>query len=109
MRDGWCTKFGRPADPKDVGFGNTPKQITEFKPPDIQVYLDYGDAVFIRIKDHFLSMSDTDLDRPLNQYWGKTPVKLGWRLISVLEDCFQHIGQMAYVRGLLQGKGWQKF
>jgi len=109
IKDGWHSKFDRPADAKDVGFGNTPKQVAEFKSPDIQLFLDYSEAIFKRIKNHFLSMSAADLDQPLNQYWGKTPVKLGWRLISVLEDCFQHIGQIAYVRGLLHGKGWQKF
>jgi hypothetical protein len=31
------------------------------------------------------------------------------RLVSILADCLEHARQMAYVRGLLQGKGWQKY
>jgi hypothetical protein len=29
------------------------------------------------------------------------PVTLGVRLVSVADDCLQHVGQAAYVRGLL--------
>jgi hypothetical protein len=29
------------------------------------------------------------------------PVTLGVRLVSVVNDCAQHVGQAAYVRGLL--------
>jgi hypothetical protein len=31
---------------------------------------------------------------------------VGVRLVSVLSDDLQHAGQMAYIRGLLQGAGW---
>ena len=102
-------EFNRPADPKDAGFGNTPEQIAAFKSPDIQTILDYNEAVFERAKRHFLSMSNSDWDRPLDERWQGTPIKIGWRLRSVLEDCLQHTGQMAYIRGLRQGKGWQKY
>jgi hypothetical protein len=41
-----------------------------------------------------------DLDRVVDQRW--TPaVTLGVRLVSVISDCLQHLGQAAYVRGLL--------
>lgn len=107
--EGWHTRFNRPADAKDIGFGHTPKQVTEFNYPDTGIFLDYSRAVFERIKHYFLSISETDLDQPLDEYWNQVPVKVGWRLISVLEDCWEHIGQMGYVRGLRQGKGWQKY
>jgi len=28
------------------------------------------------------------------------PVTLGVRLVSIVDDCLQHLGQAAYVRGL---------
>jgi hypothetical protein len=31
---------------------------------------------------------------------------VGVRLVSVLSDNLQHAGQAAYLRGLIQGKGW---
>ena len=51
-----------------------------------EVFLDYQKVVFERIKNYFFSMSENELDRPLDEYWNQTPVKVGWRLISVLED-----------------------
>ena len=94
---------------KNIGFGHTSEQVTDFKAPDAQVLLSYQKVVLERIKSYFLNMSDDELDRPLDEYWNQTPVKVGWRLISGLEDCLEHVGQMAYVRGLRQGKGWQKY
>jgi hypothetical protein len=42
-----------------------------------------------------------DLDRVVDENWDP-PVTLGVRLLSVLEDDLQHVGQAAYVRGLIQ-------
>ena len=108
-KEEWHARFNRPADEKDVGFGHTPEQVADFKSPDIQTLLDYHKAVLERTKRYLLSMSESDLERPLDEYWHQIPVKVGWRLISDLEDCLEHAGQMAYVRGLRQGKDWQKY
>ena len=45
-------------------------------------------------------VTDDDLDRVVDTRW--TPqVTLGVRLVSVLDDDMQHVGQAAYLRGLL--------
>jgi hypothetical protein len=41
-----------------------------------------------------------DLDRVVDQRWDP-PVTMGVRLVSIADDCLQHVGQAAYVRGLL--------
>ena len=41
-----------------------------------------------------------DLDRVVDEHWDP-PVTLGARLVSVVNDDTQHVGQAAYVRGLL--------
>ena len=41
-----------------------------------------------------------DLDRVVDERWDP-PVTLGVRLVSVVNDDAQHLGQAAYVRGLL--------
>jgi hypothetical protein len=109
INDGWHAKFGRAPDPQDIGFGHTLEQVTAFKSPDIQTFLDYHSAVLERSKKYFLTLSQTDLDRKLDEPWFQPLPTVGVRLNSILEDSLLHAGQAAYVRGLRQGKGWQKY
>ena len=108
-KDGWHARFNRPPDPKDRGFGNSPEQVAAFKSPDIETLLSYHRAVLERSKSYFLTLSSSDLDRELDETRHQPVPTVGVRLISVLADSLQHAGQMAYVRGLRQGKGWQKY
>jgi hypothetical protein len=108
-RDGWYAKFHRSCDPKDIGFGHNPQEVAAFKSPDTKTLLDYHQAVLERSKRYFLTLSKIDLDRELDEPWYQPLPTVGVRLISVLDDNTQHAGQVAYVRGLRQGKGWQKY
>jgi len=45
-------------------------------------------------------LAPDDLDRVVDDRWDP-PVTLGVRLVSVVNDDAQHLGQAAYVRGLL--------
>ena len=108
-RDGWHARFNLTPDSKDIGFGHTPEQVAEFKSPDIQTLLDYHRAVLERTKRYFLTLSNSDLDRELDEPWYQPLPTVGVRLISVLADSLQHAGQVAYVRGQRYGKGWQKY
>jgi hypothetical protein len=54
-------------------------------------------------------LSGKDLDRELDEPQFQPLPTVGVRLISILDDCIIHAGQAAYIRGLRQGKGWQKF
>ena len=107
-KDGWHARFNRPPDPKDRGFGNSPEQVAAFKSPDIETLLSYHRAVLERSKSYFLTLSNSDLDRELDETRYQPVPTVGVRLISVLADSLQHAGQMAYVRGLRQGTGWQR-
>ena len=109
IRDGWHAKFDRPADPRDVGFGHTPEQLAAFKSPDTKTLLGYHHAVLEWSRRYFLTLSKSDLDRELNESFFKPLPTVGVRLISIMYDAVIHAGQAAYVRGLRQGKGWQKY
>ena len=51
------------------------------------------------------TLSGDDLDRVVDRRWDP-PVTLGVRLVSVVGDDLQHVGQAAFVRGLvLRGAG----
>ena len=109
VTDKWYTKFGRQREPDDVGFGHSPEQVSAFKSLESRTLLDYGRAVVERSKEYISSLSENDLDRELNEPWFQPLPTVGVRLVSILDDSVLHAGQAAYIRGLRQGKGWQKY
>ena len=106
LSEGWHARFNRASDPKDIGFGHAPADITSFKSPDVDTILSYHQAVLKRTGRYISSLSAADLDRELDEPQYQPLPTVGVRLVSVLADNHQHIGQIAYVRGLLKGKGW---
>jgi len=104
IKDKWYEKFGREADPKDFGSGNTSEEVASFKSPDIRTLLDYHRAVQERSKQYISGLSEADLDREVE---GPLP-NVAARLNAILSDNVQHAGQVAYLRGLIKGKGWHR-
>jgi hypothetical protein len=99
----WAGRMGLAADPRDTGYGHTPEQVAAVRPPDGDVLLDYLDAVSARTDEYLAGLSPDDLDGVVDRRWDP-PVTLGVRLVSVADDCLQHAGQAAYVRGLLEAR-----
>jgi len=109
VTDKWYAKFDRQPEPDDVGFGHSPEQISAFKAPDSRTLLGYNRAVVEHSNKFINSLSEDDLDRELNEPWFQPLPTVGVRLVSILDDSVLHAGQAAYIRGLRQGKGWQKY
>jgi len=109
VKDQWHARFDRPADARDIGFGHTPEQVAAFKSPGIQTLLDYHQTVMERSQQYFQALSSADLDRELDEPRFQPRPTVGVRLISIMDDSMLHAGQAAYVRGLLQGRGWQRY
>ncbi|WP_203913055.1 mycothiol transferase [Rhizocola hellebori] len=96
----WAGRFGLDPDPTNTGYGHNPKQVAAVRPESAQVLIDYYEAVSLGTQKMLRGLKATDLDRVVDERWDP-PVTLGVRLVSVLEDDVQHVGQAAYVRGLL--------
>lgn len=109
IKDGWCGRFNRPPDPTDIGYGHGPEQLAAFKCPDTETLLGYHRAVLERARSYLTTLSAADLDRKINDVWSQFFPTVGSRLVGGLDEIQQHAGQVAYIRGLLQGKGWQPF
>ena len=103
---GWHARFDRPADEDDTGFGDTAEDVARLRPASAGLLLDYYQAVHTRSLDYLRGLQPADLDRVLDEPWWDPPVTVGVRLVSVLDDCLQHSGQMAYVRGLIEARHW---
>jgi hypothetical protein len=98
VADGWADRFGMTADPSDVGYGHTSEQVAAVPATDASLLVAYHEAVDARARA-FLA-DHGDLDRIVDRRWDP-PVTLGVRLVSIADDALQHLGQAAYVRGLI--------
>jgi uncharacterized damage-inducible protein DinB len=98
--DGWAERFGLPFAPSETGYGFDAEQVAAVRVPSADLLLDYAAAVFARTAEFLDGLTDDDLDRVVDESWDP-PVTLGVRLVSVLSDDLQHVGQAAYARGLL--------
>lgn len=102
----WHSKFNRPPDQKDTGYGHTLEQVAAFRASDSKTLLNYYRTVNKRTEEYIKNhLTEDDLGR---QVWSPTlesTATVEGRLISCICDA-THIGQAGYVRGLLKGKGW---
>jgi uncharacterized damage-inducible protein DinB len=98
--DGWAGRFGLPLDLADTGYGHNPRQVAAVTVRSPELLTGYHDAVHDESVAFVQTLTDTDLDRVVDERWDP-PVSLGVRLISVVDDDAQHIGQAAYLRGLI--------
>ncbi len=108
IKDGWYAKFHRAPDPKDTGNGHTLEQVAAFKSPEPETFLQYYRALLERTKRYLATLSAADLDRVVSGPPNQPPPTVATRIINVLNDNMQHAGAIAYVRGLLKGKGWAR-
>jgi hypothetical protein len=51
--------------------------------------------------DYVTTVTPDDLARIVDERWDP-PVTASARLISVVDDCAQHLGQAAYIRGIAE-------
>ena len=100
IADGWAERFALPLDQHDHGFGHTSEQVASVQ-ADAELLAAYHDAVHDRSVAYVGGLADEDLARVVDRRWDP-PVTLGVRLVSVVDDCAQHVGQAAFVRGMLE-------
>ena len=96
---GWAERFGLPFPPEATGYGQSPDEVGKVR-ADAELLTGYYDAVAQRTLEYVPDLSDADLDRVVDERWDP-PVTVGVRLVSVIGDDEQHVGQAAYVRGIL--------
>lgn len=96
----WPAQFGLEPDADDTGYGHTPDDVADVRPDGPAAVTGYHDAVWARTRAYLGGLVAADLDEVVDERWDP-PVTLGVRLVSVVDDCAQHVGQAAYARGLL--------
>jgi len=97
---GWCDQFGLPFDAKATGYGQGSDDIAAVHGIDEAQLTGYFDAVHQRTVGFVAGLTDADLGRVIDRRWDP-PVTLAARLVSVISDDLQHVGQAAFIRGVL--------
>ncbi|MFD3929819.1 DinB family protein [Streptomyces sp. NPDC058614] len=100
LAQGWADRFALGLPHRDTGYGHTPKQVAQVRVDSGDLLLGYYDAVHAQTLGFVRGLGAKDLERVVDERWDP-PVTLGVRLVSVLSDDLQHVGQAAYVRGLI--------
>jgi len=97
--EGWADRFGLPFDPAETGYGQGPDEVAQVR-AEAALLTGYHDAVHARTVAYLATIGDDDLATVVDRSWDP-PVTLGVRLVSVVADDLQHVGQAAYVRGIV--------
>lgn len=97
----WVTRFGLPFAATDTGYGHTSAQVAQVEVGGPAILTGYHDAVREQALDYLRGLRDENLDMVVDTSWDP-PVTLGVRLVSVVADNLQHVGQAAFVRGIVQ-------
>lgn len=98
LRDGWVDRFALDL-PRDAhGYGHTPEEVGKVRAP-AQLLAGYYHAVHHVTLEYLATVTPEELARIVDRNWDP-PVTASVRLVSIVDDCAQHLGQAAYVRGI---------
>ncbi|MFF3160588.1 mycothiol transferase [Streptomyces sp. NPDC004009] len=101
LSQGFEKRFGLDLPAHDTGYGHGPAEVGKVRVESAGVLTGYYDAVHEQTLGALRGLAAKDLERIVDERWDP-PVTLGARLVSVLSDDLQHVGQAAYLRGLSQ-------
>ena len=96
---GWSERFGLPFEAGDIGYGHTSEDVDAVRVERMDDLVDYHEAVHQLTLEYLERLDAAELDRVVDNRWDP-PVTAGVRLVSLLADCLQHLGQAGYVKGL---------
>ncbi len=98
--EGWAERFALPFAADETGYGQSPEEVGRVT-PSTDLLSGYHSSVAARTAELVGGVGDADLTRIVDERWNP-PVTLSVRLVSVIADDLQHVGQAAYVKGLAQ-------
>ncbi|MDQ4488819.1 DUF664 domain-containing protein [Sinomonas sp. ASV486] len=98
----WRDQFALPFGEWATGYGQSDAELDAFPPTAAETLRGYHEATHARTLAVLDSLGDDDLGRVVDLRWNP-PVTAAVRLMSILNDTTQHLGQASYVRGLILG------
>jgi hypothetical protein len=98
IQDGWVDRFGLDLPRNDTGYGHGPDEVVKVQAP-VELLAGYYHAVHTMTLDFVARVTAGDLARIVDRNWDP-PVTASARIVSIIDDCAQHLGQAAYVLGI---------
>jgi hypothetical protein len=97
-RDGWVDRFGLDLPRNDTGYGHRADAVAKVR-TSVELLAGYYHAVHDMTLEFVETLTDADLERIVDRRWDP-PVTASARLVSIVDDCAQHLGQAAYLHGI---------
>lgn len=96
---GWVDRFALDL-PRDAhGYGHTAEEVGKVR-ASAGLLAGYYHAVHKMTLEYIATVTDAELARIVDENWDP-PVTASVRLVSIVDDCAQHLGQAAYIRGIV--------
>jgi hypothetical protein len=96
--DGWVDRFGLDLPRDDTGYGHSPEDVAKVQ-VSAELLAGYYHAVHKVTLEFVADVTADDLAQIVDPNWDP-PVTASARLVSIIDDCAQHLGQAAYVLGI---------
>lgn len=103
VEGGWVERFGLPFEQSATGYGQSAEEVGAVR-ASAELLGAYFDEVHAATAAFVAGLGEDDLARVVDDRWDP-PVTLGVRLVSVISDDLEHVGQAAYLRGLAERAG----
>ncbi len=101
---GWHNRFGLQADPSNHGRGHTDEEVDAVRPESVAALSEYAAAAHIALREQIEKVDDLGSDNQLQGHSGDATVRdLVFRAVH---GGLAHLGQLMYVRGLVEKRHW---
>lgn len=101
QRDDFGATTGLGEQGAGLGYGHDSAQARAIVVENVTPLLDYLAATTQALVDYLGMLGDDDLDEVIDPHWDP-PVTRGARLVSIVDDAAQHVGQIGYALGILR-------
>lgn len=96
----WYGRFALDLPPESTGYGHTRADAAKVHRSDA-LLIGYFRDVDAMASRYLATITPDELSRVIDAAWDP-PVTVAVRLVSIVDDCAQHLGAAAYLKGALQ-------
>lgn len=94
-------RFGLGELGDSLGYGHSGQEAQSIQVSDSALLIDYIKACTASLQNYVETLSEADLDQVIDERWDP-PVTRGVRLVSMVDDALQHVGQASYALGQIR-------